>query len=169
MLSISSFKKPLSLSKLIVASEELISFKIAPQDVIFEHDIPKDLPMIVGNFAQLQEVIFNIIDNAHYSMMEKKALVQGDYQPRMLFKARQEKANVVLSVTDNGLGIAPENLKKLFTPLFSTKASSKKGHGLGLYVMKRIIESHGGQISFSSEFGKGVIISIHYPIEYKES
>jgi signal transduction histidine kinase len=199
-------KTAISLKQLVSSSLEFISFKIMPGSVEFEELIGDDVPPVRGNFAQLQEVMFNIIDNAYQAMMQKKAaerpnsnieirntkqasndqipndqnIRQGfepsdfglrapdlpfvPYQPRLVFTASREGAMVVLTVKDNGPGIKSEDMRKLFTPLFSTKRAGRKGHGLGLYVMKQLIETrHNGQVVYFSKYGEGVRVEIRLP------
>jgi signal transduction histidine kinase len=158
-------KGEISIKKLLMATLELIEFKIPSGSVIFENKITDDAPLVQGNFAQLQEVFFNIIDNAYYAMMEKKnAGAEDGYEPRMSFSALSAGKMLRITIADNGMGIRPENMRKLFTPLFSTKKADKKGHGLGLYVMRQIIEkNHGGRIVFSSDHTKGVKIDMYLP------
>ncbi len=158
-------KEGVDIHKLLKASLDMVSLKVHLQDFERVVDIPSDVPRVVGNFVQLQEVFFNIIDNAHFSMMDKKARKMGDdYKPCMIFTSEVMEDKLRLVIKDNGLGIKEEDQKKLFTPFFTTKVSSRKGNGLGLYVMRKIIEEdHGGTIKFSSEYLKGVTIEIDLP------
>lgn len=158
-------KEAVSVKKLVAASIELIEFKVRAGTVIFDNNIADEALAVRGNFAQLQEVIFNIIDNAAYAMMEKRSAgADPDYQPRMTFTASSKGAAVLVTITDNGMGIREENMRRLFTPLFSTKKVDKKGHGLGLYVMKQIVEkNHDGRITFFSQYTQGVTIEILLP------
>ncbi len=100
-------------------------------------------------------------------MMEKKKLGLGaSYEPTLKFTARMSGANVILVVSDNGMGVKPEDRRKIFSPFFSTKVSSRKGYGLGLYVMKQIIErNHRGRIAFRSEYLKYAEIEIFLPAQ----
>jgi signal transduction histidine kinase len=159
-------KESINIKKLVSASIELIDFKIEPGSVTFENAIGDDVPPVSGNFAQLQEVVFNIIDNAYYAMMEKKtAGVQPGYKPRMDFSAKVQDGMVDITIVDNGMGIKDEDRRKLFTPLFSTKKKGRKGHGLGLFVMKQIVErNHGGRINLTSTYGQGVRVEIQLPV-----
>lgn len=153
----------ISLKKLVSSSLEFIGFKITPGSVLFEQDISEEVPPVTGNFAQLQEVLFNIIDNAYHSMMEKRA-ADPAFRPRISFAAHRAERMVRLVITDNGNGIRPEDMRRLFDPFFSTKRTSGKGHGLGLYMMRQIIEkNHGGRIAFSSVYGQGVRVDIDLP------
>ena len=72
-----------------------------------------------------------------------------------------EKKQVQITVSDTGSGISEENLANIFAPNFSTKTS---GTGLGLAITKKIIEEHGGEISFTSEAGKGTTFHILLPL-----
>ena len=155
-----------SMSSLVAATLELIEFKIPSGRVVFDNRIGEGLPAVRGNFAQLQEVFFNMVDNAYDAMMEKKnAGFDAAYEPRMSFEALPEGDMLHVTVLDNGMGITPENMRRLFTPLFSTKRDSRKGHGLGLYIMRQIIEkNHGGRITVSSDYMQGVRIDMHLPL-----
>ena len=73
---------------------------------------------------------------------------------------------ITIAVKDSGVGIPPENMKKLFEPLFTTKA---KGIGLGLAVSQKLAEANGGQIEVQSEAGKGSIFSVYFPKYRQES
>ena len=158
-------KGDVSMKALVAATIELIEFKIPPGSVVFENAIKDEASVVKGNLAQLQEVIFNIMDNAFHAMMEKKSAgVEADYVPKLSFSSVLSGNMLRITIVDNGMGVRPENMRKLFTPLFSTKKADKKGHGLGLYVMRQIIEkNHGGKIAFESEYTKGVTIEMYLP------
>jgi len=74
-----------------------------------------------------------------------------------------QKSWVVLEVEDNGIGITREELDNLFIPFFTTKATTEKGTGLGLYVIQRILQQHGGVISASSTYGVGTKFTLKLP------
>ena len=90
-----------------------------------------------GNFTQLQEVMFNIIDNAYDAMMQRKVeLKEPDYHPTIRISASGgDNGHLTVIVADNGIGIQEQDKEKIFTPFFTTKLSSKKGTGLGLYYI----------------------------------
>lgn len=73
----------------------------------------------------------------------------------------QAQAQVAISFADSGIGISRENQEKIFEPLFTTKA---KGIGLGLPIIKTLVEGHGGTIEVQSELGKGSIFTVRLPI-----
>jgi two-component system nitrogen regulation sensor histidine kinase GlnL len=153
-------KDRVDLSKLVNDSLQMVALKVKVSDLEIVIDFPSDAAYVHGNFVQLQEVLFNIIDNAYFSMMEKKKS-DVSFTPRLSFTSLRSGNRVVVRIEDNGMGIREEDQKKLFTPFFTTKVSSRNGNGLGLFVMQKIIkDDHGGSISFQSEYTRGVTITI---------
>jgi C4-dicarboxylate-specific signal transduction histidine kinase len=154
------------LDKLVGASLEMAQFKIKLNQIDIVRNFNHSTPKIRGNFTQLQEVLFNIIDNAYDAMMQRKAeLAEEGYKGRLEITATDQGRNLEILITDNGIGVGEKDIKRLFTPFFTTKFSSKKGTGLGLYVMRKIIEeNHGGRIEFESKHKKGSRIRVWLPI-----
>ena len=83
----------------------------------------------------------------------------------MTLEANRLNDNFVISVTDTGTGIAPENRTRIYEPYFTTK---EKGTGLGLAITRRIVEAHGGTITATSEAGQGCRFQIVLPRNHKE-
>src|SRR3989338_6469953 len=154
------------LDKLIDASVEMTQFKIKKNEMIVLREYANNLPKIKGNFTQLQEVFFNIVDNAYDAMMQRKEeLKEPGYQANLEISAGALNGNLQILIRDNGMGVKKENIEKLFTPFFTTKLSSKKGTGLGLYVIRQIIEeNHEGKVRFTSKYRQGSQTSILLPI-----
>ena len=124
------------------------------------------LPKIKANPDQLKQVFLNIITNAYQSMGNSGLLtITTDVKENVgtgLAPVREEDI-IEIVFTDTGCGIAPENLKKIFTPFFSTKEPGK-GTGLGLYICKSLIKTLNGDISVQSEEGKGTSFTISLPV-----
>lgn len=157
----------IELDKLINASLEMVQFKIKLGEIEFLREYPKDTPLIRGNFTQLQEVFFNMIDNAYDAMMQRKAEEKDDgYKPQLRVRAERDGPYLNVTVLDNGIGVKDDDEEKLFTPFFTTKfAASKKGTGLGLYVIKKLIEdNHKGKVRFESEYMKGTRFMLQLPL-----
>jgi signal transduction histidine kinase len=116
-------------------------------------DLTKSAPTIRIDADKIKRVFINLIKNAVDAMPNGGKLT-----------VTSEKVNgaVKIAFADNGMGISEENLKKLFGPLFTTKA---KGMGLGLAICKRIVEAHGGRISVESSVNKGTTFTITIPLE----
>ena len=116
------------------------------------------LPRIKGNFQQLEQVVINLITNSCQALPDRGRgiFLSTSYD--------EDSESIVLEVRDEGTGISPENLKHILDPFFTTKRNSG-GTGLGLSVSYRIIKDHGGDISFSSELGKGTKVTVRLPAE----
>jgi signal transduction histidine kinase len=155
----------LKFTEVLESAINMVKFKVHLSDIEMTRDIPDDLPELKGNFVQIQEVLFNLIDNAYDAMMSRKfEMGEEGYQPVLKVSARGEGRSVIFTFEDNGTGVKDENKHKLFVPFFTTKATSKKGTGLGLYVIKKIIEeNHSGETIFDSQYGVGTKIVIKLP------
>ncbi|GEM_PF-960875 len=119
-----------------------------------------DLPEIFGNSTQVQQVFFNIVINAEQAIL-------GVRNNGALTVTTERVGDIVkASFNDDGSGITPEDMKRLFTPFFTTKEVGK-GTGLGLSICHGIVTEHGGLIYAESEPGKGTTFIIQFP-SYKE-
>lgn len=114
-------------------------------------------PAITGDSMQLYQVFLNLILNAAYAMqnVEKKILT-------VTLKQDPGTSTVSFSITDTGCGIAPENIDKIFIPFFTTHPANG-GTGLGLAVVKQVVENHGGTIQVTSRPGEGATFQITLP------
>lgn len=155
-----------TLNSIVDSALEMVQFKIRLSEIDIIKDYPKDTPPVHGNLTQLQEVFFNLIDNAYYAMMERReALKEEGYRGKIrIHTANLRSGYLSINIEDNGIGVKQENIKKMFTPFFTTKASSRKGTGLGLYVIKKIITGHNGKISIESTHGQGTKFIIDLPL-----
>lgn len=158
---------PVDVDKVISSAYEMAQFKIKAYQMSLIRDYDKNtLPKVKGNSTQLQEVFFNLIDNAYDAMMQRKNdLKEQDYQAKLTIHAHVDVNSLEMIFEDNGIGVKEEDVQKLFTPFFTTKLSSKKGTGLGLYVIRKIIEdNHQGKVEFSSRYMVGTKMKIRLPI-----
>ncbi|TFG70198.1 MAG: hypothetical protein E4H27_06270, partial [Anaerolineales bacterium] len=113
-----------------------------------------DLPAISADPDQLSQIFGNLIRNGIQAMPD-----EGQLTIRTNLESPEW---LTVSVTDTGVGISGENLAKLFQPLFTTKA---KGIGLGLALVKTLVEGHGGMVVVESQVGKGSTFSVKLPLE----
>jgi signal transduction histidine kinase/Flp pilus assembly protein TadD len=129
--------------------------------------IPSGLSPLYGDERQLRQVMHNLLQNALDAVGDSNA-VTVEAENIKLDRTNDFTLNpgpyVKISVTDNGEGIAPEHLGKIFDPYFSTRNSvNRKGMGLGLAICYSIIGKHKGHIAVSSEPGKGTVVTIYLP------
>lgn len=119
-------------------------------------DIPPRLPPVAADVARLERILINLMTNAlKYSAPETDILVA----------AREGDNDVVISVSDQGAGIAQEDLPHIFERFYRPQSGRKAGGlGLGLYITKMLVEAHGGRINVSSEVGKGTTFSFTLPV-----
>ncbi|KPK96621.1 MAG: hypothetical protein AMJ95_13130, partial [Omnitrophica WOR_2 bacterium SM23_72] len=145
---------------------EMVQFKVKLSEIDIIRNFNDDIPKIKGNMTQLEEVFFNFIDNAYDAIVERRiTLKEEGYRGRIVVSAHPKDTVLEIIVEDNGMGIKDETSAKIFTPFFTTKTSARKGTGLGLYVIRRIInDMHKGKISFESEHKVGTRFIVELPL-----
>jgi len=121
------------------------------QNVEVVKEFSPSLPKVMADFDQLQQIFTNLTLNAIQAMPDGG---------RLTIRSSAVDGEVRIDVQDTGCGISKENMSKLFTPFFTTKAKGK-GVGLGLAVAHGIIERHKGRIKVQSEVGKGTTFSVY--------
>jgi len=127
------------------------------QNIRVEKDFRPDLPRLVGDGAQLQQVFMNLILNAAEAMNGHGTLSLRAF----LNPARTE---IVIEIGDTGHGISEEDKPRLFEPFFTTKEVGK-GTGLGLAISYGIVRKHSGSIDFRSEAGQGAVFTVRLPLQ----
>ncbi len=130
----------------------------AAQHVQVEKKLDPSLPTLMADFDQLQQVCTNLITNAIQAMPEGGTLTLRTWAGR---------DQVMIQVRDTGCGISPENMRKLFTPFFTTKREVK-GVGLGLAVAYGIVQRHKGKIDVQSKVGEGTAFTLCLPLRLNE-
>ncbi len=116
---------------------------------------PTEKESIIATFdrTQLIRVVTNLVKNAIQA-------ISVDETPKIIVNVFIEGTDVLITVADNGVGISEANKKKVFEPKFTTKTS---GMGLGLAMVKKIVETYNGEISFTSQEGKGTVFKVRLP------
>ncbi|MCP4605567.1 MAG: HAMP domain-containing histidine kinase, partial [Proteobacteria bacterium] len=119
----------------------------------------KELPELHGSFQRLEQVIVNLVQNACESLQdrEKKICISTRYAP--------EERSVVVTISDEGVGIPADTLPRIMDPFFTTKRQMS-GTGLGLSVSSGIVKDHGGKLSFESEPEKGTKATLILPVAF---
>ncbi len=133
--------------------EQTLRKCVVPSSVTVRLDIPDFLPPVMVDPLQIHQVFRNLISNAIDAMPDGGTLEIRMAEDRV-------KGNVTVSVRDTGVGMTPEQLDKLFQPLFTTKA---RGIGLGLVVVKNLTEANGGKVEVQSAAGKGSEFRVVFP------
>ncbi len=171
--------KAVTLPQVLATARDVVQFRVnlGLMDVIQE--IPEDLPAVRGDLNQLADCCFNLITNAFDAAQKKAEMIKtkqmspapsdpDPFRARLWIRAYGERKNgqpqVVLEMQDNGVGMTTGEIENLFIPFFTTKATTQKGTGLGLYVIHRIIEQHGGTITATSRYGVGATFALRLPV-----
>jgi two-component system nitrogen regulation sensor histidine kinase NtrY len=137
-----------------VINEVTALYRGAHKDVELIVELDEDLPSLNFDREQLKRVMVNLLDNAIQAMHQK-----GRVWLSTKYDTKRRRA--VVSVADEGMGIAPEDQEKLFVPYFTRK---KTGTGLGLAIVRRIITDHEGQIQASQNQPKGAVFTFELPV-----
>lgn len=159
---LSSFAKPAKgEAELVDINKELdevfglVGYELKLEKVEFDKRIDKGLPRILVDRKQFQEVLFNLIRNAGQAIGEKG---------RISVSAKEEQRKVVIEVQDTGSGIPENRIKELFNPFFTTKDPGK-GTGLGLFIVRQVVEKNGGKIYLkNTKVGVGTTFTIEFPV-----
>ncbi|MCF8068555.1 MAG: response regulator [Desulfobacterales bacterium] len=131
--------------------------KMKTNNILYERQVAPDLGSFEIDPAVVRLAIINILENALDACLENSP----ELEKSVSLHVDREKDNIVFSITDTGIGMDSEAQKKLFTLFYSSKGH--KGTGLGLYITKKIIEQHGGEITVRSEKGHGSSFKIKIP------
>ncbi len=151
--------KNLELEKISVEEElgevlVLIEHDLRKHQVDIQRDFPEDFPPIQGDKKQMQEIFFNLIRNA------VQAIDKGP--GTILLSGFSENGFAVIRITDSGAGIPLEKMERIFDPFYTTKEPGK-GTGLGLFIVKRLVERHRGTILVESKEGIGTTFTLRFP------
>ena len=148
--------RPVHLRKLFEDTVVLIRGQV-PTDVTISLDCPAELVVEVDK-QKLQQVFLNLLKNGIDAMGQSGKM----WITARLLGPEESAEELEIMIEDNGPGISPETIKKIFDPFFSTKDVGH-GSGLGLYIVHDIVERHGGRINVNSQLGQGTTFTIWLP------
>ncbi len=165
VLNFMNYGRPLKLRKSLVPYDEIIAKvlpllndRLAEQGVSIEQQIAPDLPLLWVDQELLRNCILNFINNAAQAMADGGVI-------RLGAETDPTAGRVRLTFADQGSGIQPEDLAKIFQPYFTTK---DVGIGLGLAITERIIREHGGEILVESTPGSGTLFTVMLPLQQEQ-
>src|SRR6516164_2607728 len=147
-------KTPTDLNTLIQSVLAMVSIDLHKQSIESQLTLSEQLPPVVGNEVQLQQVILNLVMNAIESMDSAETRVLS------IKSGITGRDGVRVSIADTGSGIDQANLNRIFEPMFTTKA---RGMGMGLSICKSIIESHNGRIWLTAGSPRGSVFQFELP------
>ncbi len=161
-------RKPVQINPLIIETVRMLRSAI-PTNIEIEEHITPEMLTIDANPTQMNQVMVNLVTNASHAIHENGIIEIGleavslDESIKNSYPDLLPGRYAKIFVSDNGCGIAKENLGLIFDPYFTTK-DPDRGTGLGLAGVHGIVKTHGGHISVYSEVGKGTSFNVYFPI-----
>lgn len=146
-----------NLRELIEFCERMVSERAKAADVSISIEIEPDIPVIMAEEVRMKQIFLNLLTNsikyAPGGAVTVSVKIQGD--------------ELLMTVSDTGIGISPENIDKVLKPFEQVRSSANTAHegvGLGLYLSKAFTEMHGGKLEIQSVFGQGTTVSLKFPV-----
>ena len=151
-------RRRVALNQVVLRSMELQRFSMATEKISMELDLDPGLPVVLGDAAQLQQVLMNLVGNARQAIEQKGT--GGRIRVRTLQVAERR---VQLEVEDDGPGVPQSILARIFDPFFTTKAEGV-GTGLGLSIVLSIVREHGGSVHMQNAAQGGAVFTVELPV-----
>jgi PAS domain S-box-containing protein len=148
--------KPGSLNEVVEKTLQLLRPELENRGLTVKMKLESRLPLAPLDLTQMQQVLVNLIKNAMQAMTKSGVL---------MLRTGEGSDGVWLSVADTGGGIPQDQINRIFEPFFTTK---KKGSGLGLMIVQRIIRAHDGRIELESDVGRGTTFRIWLPLHERK-
>jgi signal transduction histidine kinase len=147
---------PIDLNAVVSEGLDLLARQLRRAGVEVVADMAEDLPSILGDAHQLQQVLINLVLNA-----ERAVLAHRDGEPLIEIVTRPARGGAELVVSDRGPGVAAEDVDRIFLPFYSRAG----GTGLGLPLARAIVHRHGGSVWLEAAEGRGATFVVHLPEE----
>jgi two-component system, sporulation sensor kinase E len=144
--------QPAQINDVVGKTLELLGPELENRGITVKEKLARQLPLAPIDAIQLQQMLVNLIKNAMHAMSKGGTLTLA---------TGESSEGVWVSVADTGCGIADEHLKRIFEPFYTTK---KKGTGLGLMIVQRVVRAHNGRIELDSRTGRGTVFRVWLPL-----
>ena len=147
-------RENVDLNKLVQQTVEGMEEELSGRNTKIRLELSENLPELSLDLGQIRQALYNVIRNGSQAMSAE----QGG---AISVTSQMTEFEISLHVTDEGVGISPEEMGRIYEPFRSTK--SEQGTGLGMLIVRRIIREHGGEIKIESEEGEGTSVSFYFP------
>jgi signal transduction histidine kinase len=159
-ISLAPVKEPISIGAILAGLVEVMSPEFGEREMKVGIDLPPDFPVVMGDADKIRRLLTNILGNAvHFTPKGGSVTIRGE----------QKADHIELSISDSGIGIARENLPRIFEKFYQVDGTYTRavgGVGLGLAIAKEIAAAHGGRIwAESPGLGRGTTIKLTLPIQ----
>jgi PAS domain S-box-containing protein len=164
-------RKTVDLNSIIMEylqSPECESLKEIYPSVKIKHELNNKILKVLGSPVHLNKTIMNLVNNAVEAIQNKGDVLiktENKYVDRTIngFDKVEEGDYVIFSISDNGIGISPKDLERIFEPFYTKKVMGKSGTGLGMAVVWGTIKDHNGYIDIKSKEGIGTVFKLYFP------
>ena len=146
-------RQPTNLNDVVRDTIDLLRPEIENRGITIREKLSRSLPVALLDPAQIKQTLVNLIKNAIQAMTKDGVLT---------VQTSTASDGVVVSVADTGGGIPQEQINRIFEPFYTTK---KKGSGLGLMIVQRIVREHNGRIDLESHVGRGTVFRLWLPLQ----
>lgn len=150
----------IDINKVILESLDLVEPRLRQSQIEVEKNLNYNLPLLKGRFYEMVQVFVNLFQNAVDA-------ISGGGKLSVQTFFNDSRKEIIILVSDSGIGISKEALPRIFEPLYTSKREGK-GVGLGLSIVRNIIQSHHGTIEVKSTLGRGTSFRISLPVEGEE-
>jgi len=151
--------EPLDMAEILQRSIDIMSLSAKDENITFDVNIAEDLPLFSGDKTGMQAVFINLISNA---------IKFTPNRGRVEVELKKSGKDLRVKVVDTGIGIEKEDIDHIFDRFYRIKTERTKnigGSGLGLYILKGIVEAHRGTVHVESEVGKGTMFIVSFPLD----
>jgi signal transduction histidine kinase len=165
-----AIKEDVSINEVLLLSIRVLKGNLQKKQIELLLDLDPHLPVILGDKLRLQQAFFNVIYNAVQALEKydasQKSIVLKTEMDHILNRHKTLVPAVRVSIRDNGPGIPPDVMEKIFYPFFTTKApTGGENVGLGLSIVHDVIVTHGGVLSLDSKLGEGTVFYLDLPVK----
>ncbi len=140
----------------------IVRYQLSLDKIEIRLDLDESLPLISGHKNRLRQIIYNLVINAGEAIAKYKKTVEDDRNHVIQIRAFKEGNQVVVTVSDTGIGLSKYAKEKIFEPFFTTK-EVEKGLGLGLSITYGVVKDYGGVIEIQSKEGQGATFMLYFP------
>jgi len=147
----------ININEVVSRTIDIKTHQLRVDNIKSEFILDPDLPNILADFNQIQQVVINIVNNA------QDAMKKSDGKRQLSITTTHDLEFIYIAISNNGPSIPQEHLDQIFEPFFTTK-KAEQGTGLGLSISRDILQKHNGDIRVSSKEGEGVTFTLEIPI-----
>jgi predicted RND superfamily exporter protein len=155
-------KAPLQINGPINETIALLENQLRLDNITLTVDLAEPLPAIMAHRNRMVQLFYNVVLNSWEAIVEKKKSEQKEEEHSITIRSFEANAEVVVSISDTGIGIEEHYKDRILEPFFTTKTTGK-GKGLGLSIVNQIVRDGGGQISVKSTPGQGTTVTVSFP------